>query len=146
MNRLTRLAAVAVAIFTLTSILAPIASAGIRITKIYYDSPGADYGSNSSLNAEWIRLVNTGSSARSLTHWKIRDKAGHVYTFGTYSLGAGNTVTIHTGNGSNSGGHRYWQQDWYVWNNDGDGARLKKPNGNLVDSCSYSGGGSSVTC
>jgi hypothetical protein len=55
-------------------------------------------------------------------------------------------VTIHTGNGSNTSRHRYWRQDNYVWNNDGDRARLKKPNGTTVDSCSYSGAGSSVTC
>ena len=39
-----------------------------------------------------------------------------------------------------------WHQDWYVWNNDGDRARLRKPNGTTVDSCSYSGAGSSVGC
>jgi Lamin Tail Domain len=146
MNPLTRLVAVVVAILTLTSVLAPIASAAIRITKIYYDSPGSDGGSNSSLNAEWIRLKNTGSSSRSLKNWTIRDKAGHVYRFGTYRLGAGKTVTVHTGRGSNSARHRYWQQDRYVWNNDGDRARLKKPNGTTADSCAYSGAGSSVTC
>jgi hypothetical protein len=53
---------------------------------------------------------------------------------------------IHTGNGSNSARHRYWGQYWYVWNNDGDRAKLKKANGNVVDSCSYSGAGSAVNC
>ena len=68
------------------------------------------------------------------------------YRFGRYRLGAGKTVTVHTGRGSSSARHRYWQQDWYVWNNDGDRARLKKPNGTTADRCSYSGAGSSVTC
>jgi Lamin Tail Domain len=125
---------------------APVAAGAIKIDRIYIDSPGSDGGSNSSLNAEWIRLKNTGSSGRSLTTWTIRDAAGHVYRFGTYRLGAGKTVTVHTGNGSNSARHRYWHQAWYVWNNDGDRARLKKPNATTVDSCSYSGAGSSVAC
>jgi hypothetical protein len=35
---------------------------------IIFDSPGNDTGSNSSLNAEWIRLKNAGNSSRSLTN------------------------------------------------------------------------------
>ena len=126
--------------------LAPMASAGISITKIYFDSPGSDTGSNSSLNAEWIRLKNTGSTGKYLTGWTIRDPAGHVYRFGTYKLGAGNSVTVHTGSGSNSAGHRYWGSDGYIWNNGGDKARLKNAGGTVIDTCSYSGAGSYVTC
>jgi Lamin Tail Domain len=136
--------AVACALSGLT--LVATAPAAIKIDRIYFDSPGSDYGNNSSLNAEWIRLKNTGSSSRSLTNWTIRDKAGHVYRFGTYRLRAGKTVTVHTGSGANSARHRFWHQDWYVWNNDGDRARLKKPNGTTVDSCSYLGAGSAVNC
>jgi hypothetical protein len=29
--------------------------------------------------------------------------------------------------------NRYWQYDWYVWNNDGDRATLKRPTGTVVD-------------
>jgi hypothetical protein len=126
--------------------LAPGASAAIKIRAIYFDSPGADNGSNSSLNNEWIRLKNTGTTARSLTNWTIRDTSSHVYRFGAYSLAAGKTVTIHSGNGANTARHRYWDFMGYVWNNDGDRATLKKPNGTVIDRCSYSGAGSSVAC
>jgi lamin tail-like protein len=126
--------------------LAPSAPAAIRITKIYFDSPGADTGSNFSLNAEWIRLRNTSARSRLLTGWKIRDAQGHVYTFGTYRLGAGLAVTVHTGNGSNTARHRYWRSDGYIWNNDGDTARLRNASGTLVDRCSYSGAGNWVNC
>jgi hypothetical protein len=122
------------------------ASAAVKIDRIYFDSPGSDTGSNSSLNAEWIRLRNTGSAARSLENWTIRDNSGHVYRFGTYRLGAGKTVTLHTGNGANTPRHRFWRMNNYVWNNDGDRARLRKANGDAVDSCSYSGSGNFVTC
>lgn len=115
--------------------------------KIYFDPPGADTGSNSSLNDEWIRLKNTGTRARSLTHWRVHDRGrDHLYRFGTYTLGAGKTVTIHTGHGSNTARNRYWRLDNYVWNNDGDKATLKKPDGTFVDSCSYSGSGSYKVC
>jgi hypothetical protein len=46
--------------------LTPAAAGAIKINRIYFDSPGSDTGSNSSLNAEWIRLKNTGNSARQL--------------------------------------------------------------------------------
>jgi hypothetical protein len=134
-----------VAAFVLLS-LVPAASSAIKITRIYFDSPGSDTGSNASRNAEWIRLKNTGSAARSLKGWRVRDAAGHVYVFGTYSLAGGLTVTIHTGNGSNTARHRYWRSGSYIWNNDGDTARLRRANGTLVDTCSYSGAGSAVNC
>ena len=127
-------------------LLVPAAGAGIRIATIYFDSPGSDSGSNSSLNGEWVKLKNTGSSGKSLNNWTIRDNSGHVYRFGSFTLRAGRSVTVHTGSGSNTAGHKYWAMDGYVWNNDGDRARLKKGNGTLVDSCSYSGAGSSVNC
>ena len=126
--------------------LVPAAPGAIKITKIYFDSPGSDTGSNSSLNAEWIRLKNTGNRAKSLRGWKITDASGHRYRFGRYRLAAGKTVTIHTGRGSNRPRHRYWRQDWYVWNNDGDRAKLRNRSGRLIDRCSYSGSGDWVAC
>jgi hypothetical protein len=126
--------------------LASSASAGIRITKIYFDSPGSDTGTNSSLNAEYVRLTNTGSKGKSLAGWKVRDKAGSIYTFGTFKLRAGRSVTLHTGNGSSTGTNRYWESGWYIWNNDGDKASLKNKAGRVKDTCSYSGAGSSVSC
>jgi hypothetical protein len=64
-----------------------------------------------------------------------------VYTFGTYKLGAGKTVKIHTGKGSNTARDRYWRSDEYIWNNDGDRAKLKNKAGSVIDTCSYSGAG-----
>lgn len=127
-------------------VLSAPASAAVRITKIYFDSPGSDTGSNPSLNAERVVLRNNGSQGVHLTNWTLRDAAGHVYKFGSFTLGGGKSVTVHTGDGSNTQQHRYWGQEWYVWNNDGDTATLKRPNGTKVDQCSYSGSGSSVSC
>jgi Lamin Tail Domain len=112
--------------------------AAIKIAKIYYDSPGSDTGSNTSLNGEWVTIKNTGNSGRSLGDWRIRDRAGHVYRFASgFRLGGGETVKLHTGRGSNSAHHRYWDAEAYVWNNDSDRAVLKKANGDVVDRCSY---------
>jgi hypothetical protein len=118
----------------------PSASAApcVRINRIWYDSPGKDTGSNSSLNAEWIRLRNYCGTARSLTNWTIRDVARHVYRFGTFRLGAGKYLKLHTGRGTNSATDRYWGRSWYVWNNDLDTAYLKNRFGSLMDRCAYS--------
>jgi hypothetical protein len=60
----------------------------VGIYRISYNSPGTDTGSNTSLNAEWVQLHNRCSTSRSLTNWKIKDLAGHTYTFGSYTLAA----------------------------------------------------------
>jgi hypothetical protein len=54
------------------------ASGAVRITKIYYDSPGTDTRSNHSLNDEWIRLKTKGHSTRQLRDWSVSYAAGHV--------------------------------------------------------------------
>jgi hypothetical protein len=61
-------------------------SAAFRIVKVQYDSPGSDSGSNSSLNAEWVKIKNNGSKGKTLDGWSLRDKAGHVYHFGNFKL------------------------------------------------------------
>src|SRR3954469_9836937 len=78
-------------------VTAPIASAApcVVIYLVYFDSPWSDTGSNTSLNAEWIKLHNRCSTNKSLTSWRIKDKAGHRYVFGTYALKAGAYVTVH---------------------------------------------------
>ena len=109
----------------------------MHIKEIYYNSPGTDDGSNASLNGEWIKLNNTSNDNISLKDWTIRDRAGHVYTFGSYTLSANSSVKIHTGSGTNTSSNRYWGHDWYIWNNDTDKATLKGDGGGVVDTCSY---------
>jgi Lamin Tail Domain len=125
------------------------ASAGycVGIYRVYYNSPGTDTGSNSSLNGEWIQLRNRCSTASSLTYAKIKDAAGHTYTFGSYALGGGKYVKVHTGKGTNTATDRYQGRSWYVWNNDKDTAYLYNRFGTRLDTCSYNNRyASSVYC
>jgi Lamin Tail Domain len=114
------------------------ASSPIHIHEIYYNSPGKDTGTNASLNAEWVQLHNSSAHRVTLTHWTLRDRAGHLYKFGTYRLKAHGYVKIHTGKGSNTQTNRYWGHSWYIWNNNGDRATLKNANGTVIDRCAYS--------
>jgi hypothetical protein len=126
--------------------LAAPASAAIRITKIYFDSPGADTGSNTSLNAEYVVIRNTGTTRKALTGWTLRDASKHVYKFPTFRLGAGKSVKVHTGKGINGLGNLYWRSSSYIWNNTGDTATLKRSNGTVASRCSYTGAGSYKIC
>jgi hypothetical protein len=126
----------------------PVDAAGcIKIYKIYFDSPGTDSGSNYSRNGEWIQLKNTCSSGKALSGYKVRDLANHYYRFGTYILGAGKLVKIHTGSGSNTSTDRYWGSSYYIWNNDKDTAYLANSAGTRVGTCSYvAAGGNPKVC
>jgi hypothetical protein len=121
---------------------APAHAAGsVFIYEVYYDSPGSDHGSNTSLNAEWVRVKNSTSAAVSLKNWKIKDNTGYTYTFGDVKVGAGHSKKVHTGVGTNNAYDKYWGRSWYVWNNTGDTAKLYRANGTKVDSCTWSSTG-----
>jgi Lamin Tail Domain len=133
----TKLIVTLLAVVVLLAIPAS-ASAAVKIREIFYNSPGSDTGSNKSLNAEWVLLKNTGSRKVRMTGWTVRDVAGHVYRFGAFRLGGGKSVKVHTGHGSNTAMNRFWGQSWYIWNNNGDTATLKRRNGTVSDRCHYS--------
>ncbi|GAB3074026.1 lamin tail domain-containing protein [Intrasporangium mesophilum] len=119
---------------------APSASAvlpAIMIYKVQYDSPGSDTGSNASLNAEYVVLKNTTRTNRVITGWTLKDKTGYTYKFPTFTLKAGAVVTIHTGKGTATTAHRYYNKTWYVWNNTGDTAYLRNASGRLMDTCAW---------
>jgi hypothetical protein len=117
-----------------------------RFSGVQYNSPGSDTGSNRSLNAEWVVITNHSSRAQVMTGWKLRDRTGYIFTFPTFSLGAGRSVKIHTGSGANSRTDLYWRQGYYVWNNTGDKAILKNRSGVVVDTCSWGDGSGYTGC
>ncbi|MEU8508431.1 lamin tail domain-containing protein [Streptomyces brevispora] len=110
---------------------------GVHLGKIQYDSPGKDNRSNASLNAEWVEIHNNTKSKVQLKGYQLKDNNGYTFTFGSYNVSAGKTVKVHTGKAKVTSGHVYWNRGSYVWNNTGDKARLIKPTGKLVDSCSW---------
>ncbi|MER6627714.1 lamin tail domain-containing protein [Streptomyces sp. NPDC000987] len=131
------------ALLTGTLLSSPAEAAGsVHIYEVYYDSPGSDTGSNTSLNAEWVKIKNSTSSTVSLKNWEIKDATGHTYTFGDVKIGPGSSKKVHTGKGTNTGTDKYWGRSWYVWNNTGDTAKLYRAGGTKADSCTWSSRGS----
>ena len=117
-------------------------SAGtVQFSRIQYAAPGA-------LNNEWVRLTNKTKKTINLKGWTVRDRSAHIYTFGTaYNLGAGASVYLLTGKGTNGkpvASYRFWGSTGYIWNNTGDAATLRSPANKNIDSCSW-GNGSGVT-
>jgi hypothetical protein len=91
------------------------------------------YVSDLNLKDEWVKISNKGSSPVSLSGWKIKDEGSkHAYTFPSYTLDSGNTVTVYTEEGTNSATELYWQLENPIWNNDGDKAYLYDNTGELV--------------
>jgi hypothetical protein len=134
----TVLAAIAATVALTTAPLPAASAAGkIKFTKLYADSPGTDRGGNRSLNAEYVVVHNAGHKKVKMGSYRIKDKAGHTYTFPrSFTLKAGRSVTVHTGQGRNTASNLYWNQKWYIWNNTTDTAYLIKK-GSRVDTCKF---------
>ena len=145
------IAAAAIVFAAVAAIAGPAEAAtpALRFHGAQYDSPGSDTRSATSLNNEWVSLINSGGSPVNLNHYTIRDKANHVYTFGNVTIaGNGGRLWLHTGKGTNTTTNRYWGSGNYIWNNDGDTAYLRNASGKALDSCSwgYKSGRTWVAC
>ncbi|MEV7287442.1 lamin tail domain-containing protein [Streptomyces sp. NPDC093252] len=132
------LALTGAAVLTGTLLTSPAqAAGGVVLNRVWFDSPGSDTGSNSSLNGEWAEIKNTSRSAISLKGWVLKDKSNHKYVFANIKIGAGKTMKIRTGSGDDTSANKYQDRRAYVWNNTSDTATLTKANGSKVDSCSW---------
>ncbi|MET7614186.1 lamin tail domain-containing protein [Streptomyces seoulensis] len=126
------------ALLTGTVMSTPAQAAGtVQIHRVYFDSPGKDTRSNSSLNGEWVQLKNTSRSAVSLKGWVLKDASNHRYSFPNVKIGAGKYMKIHTGSGRDTTSDKYQGRRAYVWNNTSDTATLTRSNGSKVDTCSW---------
>ena len=76
----------------------------------------------------------------------MRDLANHVYTVPSFKLGAGKSVKLHTGKGTNSSTDLYWGRGYYVWNNTGDKAILRNSSGTTNDTCTWGDGSGIKYC
>jgi hypothetical protein len=140
MRSLGIVTALAVALGGTAAVAAPASAAAppLRFHGAQYDSPGTDTRSNASRNAEWVSLINSGSSSVNLRGWTVRDAAGHVYKFGSISIpGRGGRLWLHTGSGTTKAPNAHWGSGNYIWNNTGDTAILRNAAGRQIDACSW---------
>lgn len=103
----------------------------VVISSARFDALGTDAQYN--INGEWVKITNRGTTSQSLTGWQLLNKTNNVlYTIPTFTLGAGRTVTVYSGTGTNSATRLYMRYNRHVWANSGECARLKDNSGNLV--------------
>ncbi|WP_090615420.1 thermonuclease family protein [Natrinema salaciae] len=91
----------------------------------------------SSLNDERVKITNTGSSSIDLDGFTLSDEAGHSHTFAEFTLGAGDSVYVHTGSGTNDADDRYMGYGAEIWNDDGDTATVQTAAGTTVAQLAY---------
>jgi len=90
----------------------------LDVAEITADPSGDD---RDALAEEAITLVNRGDRSLDVTGWVLQDRADHTYTFPDgYELGTGDSVTVHTGAGTDTASDLYWDAGRPIWNNRGD--------------------------
>jgi competence protein ComEC len=101
---------------------------------VQFDAEGDDRKAEN-LNTEWVEVKNSGNAPQDLSGWTLSDASNHTYTFPqNFVLGAGDSVKVRTGSGTDSTSDLYWGRGSPIWNNDGDTATLKDEDGRTVDS------------
>lgn len=86
---------------------------------------------------EWVDFENVDGESVDMAGWAVEDEAGNHYDFPSdFSLEAGDTVRLHSGDGTDSDTDLYWGDD-YIWNDDGDTCLLYDDAGELVQKYTY---------
>ena len=107
---------------------------------ITYNPDGAD------VDGELVHLQNLGNADETLTGWKLFDESETTFVFPTFTLGAGDSVSVWVRSGANDASNLYWGRGSSVWNNSGDTATLQDSMGYTIDSCTYAGGEIGEVC
>jgi endonuclease YncB( thermonuclease family) len=107
----------------------------LSLAEIHANAEGDDYDN---LNDEYLVFTNPGNDSLDLTGWTLHDEAGHEYAFPAgFTLSAGESVTVHTGSGTNSGTDLYWDASSPVWNNTGDTVTVEDASGSAIVTRDY---------
>ncbi|MEU0834187.1 lamin tail domain-containing protein [Streptomyces sp. NPDC005969] len=106
-------------------------NSGVVLGEIQYDSPGPDYGTNRSLNDEWVTVTNTSYRTVDLSGWTLSDESRRTYRF-DMRLAGRSSVRVHTGYGRDNRHNVYQNLRHYVWDSR-DTATLRDEDGDRVD-------------
>jgi len=91
---------------------------GLTVERVHADAAGNDHENR---DDEYVVFGNDGDGSLALGGWTVADEADHTYTFPAgFALGAGETVTLRTGSGTDTADTLYWGSDSAIWNNGGD--------------------------
>jgi competence protein ComEC len=105
----------------------------LEIVRVEYDPPGDD---TRDLNSEFIvfRVLVAGN----LGGYAVEDESGKRFDFPGRVYQRGQTITLHSGRGTNTATDLYWGVSGSaIWNNGGDTVKVLGPRGHIVASYSY---------
>ncbi|PSQ08189.1 endonuclease [Halobacteriales archaeon QS_6_71_20] len=113
------------------SATATAAGDGVVIAGVHADAAGDDA---ENLNDEYVVVRNRGDEPVDLSGWTLTDAAGFEYGFpeGT-TLAANGSVTVHVGDGEDTGTDLYWGRGRPTLNNGGETVTLRDADGRVVD-------------
>ena len=111
----------------------------LKITRLNANAEGDD---RYNLNGEYVRICNISPADLDLKGFSLSDQDGHHYIFPRGILRPGYTALLVTGAGRDiaAGADQlsfYWGSSYPIWNNKGDQAFLRNPQGQLVDTVVY---------
>lgn len=109
----------------------------VRIVRVDFDPTGPE------VEQESLVVRNDTSTDVDLQGWRVEDVALHVFTFPQLVLEPGEEVTVWTGRGSADANNLHWGRRQAVWNNTGDTATLRRPDGTVASQYAYGDGGTS---
>lgn len=110
-------------------------SSALAVKTVHADADGDE---SENLNDEYIVFENTGSTSLDISGWTIEDESSHSYTVPSETtIDAGETLTLHTGEGSDTDLDLYWGSGNAIWNNGGDTITVTSDNGEEVLSEEY---------
>ncbi|GAA0474484.1 lamin tail domain-containing protein (plasmid) [Halococcus dombrowskii] len=90
----------------------------LAVKTVHADADGDD---TDNLADEYIVFTNTGSHSLDVSGWTVSDASSHTYTIPSdTTIEAGETLTLHTGEGTDAGNDLYWGSGSAIWNNGGD--------------------------
>jgi len=113
----------------------PAGDGALEIETVNADAEGTD---RENLNDEYVVFRNGGDTELELSGWTVSDAAGATYTIPAgYTLPAGETVTLHTGSGTDTQTDLYWGSGSPIWNNDGDTVTVRNSDENIVRQETY---------
>ena len=107
----------------------PAEERGLGVAQVHSDVAGTE----SDLNQEYVIFENTGEEPMELGGSTVSDREGNSYTFPDgLVLEPGQTVTLHSGSGSDTNEHLYWGADARIWDEESDEVRVYDPDNRLV--------------
>ena len=107
----------------------------LAVATINADAAGND-GDN--LNDEYVVFENVGTEPLDLSGWTVEDEVGKRYVVPDgVTVAPGETLTLRSGSGTDTGGTLYWGAGSPIWNNGGDTVFVTNATGDRVLTESY---------